>query len=314
MKTLTIIICFEYEHNHLSSSISDLLTVYNFAKEHKYDTVIYTDIGMPELNCLNRYHSSMNILNDMYEISLDYNRILFYYSGHGKGDRMMLPSNESISFLEVRKSLEGVYKNDILDNSSNSESDVQNNIEDAEESESDTEESESDTEESESDTESDISIHSKDKKKIIKDILCIIDTCFSSAMNLPFILDNNIFRVRISSTTRFTKHNILVFTSLDEKYNAVACSTGSLLTTHIFEYLKRLSQPYNFVKSVPISLNRNLQRMVNELENKILGNGIIKVDVHSSHLRDPVLWNWIGRSDSVSIKSDDSMTAIFLQY
>lgn len=144
-----------------------------------------------------------------------------------------------------------------------------------------------------------------------KRIISVFDCCNCDGLKLPFILENNEFRVA-KRDFDCPKSQIIVFTSSNSHGAALTSNTGSYFTIAFFDYLKKLSAPYDEIENKLIKYNRNLQRMCNTLSINTYKGEIVKINLHSSHVIDPVLWNWVERDDPFIIESDISLSCIVM--
>lgn len=144
-----------------------------------------------------------------------------------------------------------------------------------------------------------------------KRIISVFDCCNCDGLKLPFILENNEFSV-VKRDFDCPKSQIIVFTSSNSHGAALTSHTGSYFTIAFFDYLKKLSVPYHDIGENLILYNRNLQRMCNNLSINTYKGDIVKINLHSSHVIDPVLWNWVERDDLFIIESDISLSSILI--
>lgn len=156
---------------------------------------------------------------------------------------------------------------------------------------------------------------------ISTEIFFIFDCCNPDGMGLPFKLNNNSF---ILSTTDiklvdFIEHKILLITSSANHQKSVATQLGSLFTRYLFKILidmNNYDESYIKKENIPLSINRNLQRLTSNLSCNIrkLHTGYQQnISIYSSYVIDPVLWIWLGNHNNRDIISDYTLENIIIK-
>ena len=153
------------------------------------------------------------------------------------------------------------------------------------------------------------------------EIFIILDCCNPDGMGLPFKLKNNTFC--LSSTDmksiNFIEHKILLITSSANHQKSIATQLGSLFTRYLFKILidmNKYDKSYIEEMIIPLSINRNLQRLTSNLSCNIrkLHTGYQQnVSIYSSYIIDPVLWTWIGNYNNYNITSDYTLNNIIIK-
>lgn len=157
--------------------------------------------------------------------------------------------------------------------------------------------------------------------KITTEIFIILDCCNPDGMGLPFKLKNNLFG--LSSTDiksiDFIEHKILLITSSANHQKSVATQLGSLFTRYLFKILIDMNQydkSYITKENIPLTINRNLQRLSSNLACHIrkLHTGYQQnISIYSSYIIDPILWIWIGNRNNCDIISDYTLENIIVK-
>ena len=156
---------------------------------------------------------------------------------------------------------------------------------------------------------------------ISTEIFFIFDCCNPDGMRLPFKLNNNSF---ILSTTDlklvdFVEHKILLITSSANHQKSVATQLGSLFTRYLFKILidmNNYNESYIEKDDIPLSINRNLQRLTSNLSCHIrkLHTGYQQnISIYSSYIIDPVLWIWLGNQNNHDITNDYTLENIIIK-
>ena len=156
---------------------------------------------------------------------------------------------------------------------------------------------------------------------ISTEIFIILDCCNPDGMGLPFKLKENSFV--LSSTNMkyidFIEHKILLITSSGNHQKSVATQLGSLFTRYLFKILVDMNEYDDYYikkENIPLSINRNLQRLTNNLSCYIrkLHTGYQQnISIYSSYIIDPILWMWIGNRNNCNITSDYTLENIIIK-
>jgi hypothetical protein len=153
------------------------------------------------------------------------------------------------------------------------------------------------------------------------EIFLIFDCCNPDGMGLPFKLKNNSFV--LSSTDMklvdFIEHKVLLITSSANHQKSVATQLGSLFTRYLFKILidmNNYDESYIKKENIPLSINRNLQRLTSNLSCHIrkLHTGYQQnISIYSSYIIDPVLWLWLGNYNNHNIICDYTLENIIVK-
>lgn len=156
---------------------------------------------------------------------------------------------------------------------------------------------------------------------ISTEIFFIFDCCNPDGMGLPFKLKDNSFV--LSSTDMklidFVEHKILLITSSANHQKSVATQLGSLFTRYLFKILidmNKYDESYIKKENIPLSINRNLQRLTSNLSCNIrkLHTGYQQnISIYSSYIIDPILWIWIGNHNNRDIITDYTLENIIVK-
>lgn len=153
------------------------------------------------------------------------------------------------------------------------------------------------------------------------EIFFVFDCCNPDGMGLPFKLKDNYF---VLSTTEmrlvdFVEHKILLITSSANHQKSVATQLGSLFTRYLFKILtdmNKYDESYIKKENIPLSINRNLQRLTSNLSCNIrkLHTGYQQnISIYSSYIIDPILWFWLGNYNNHDIVSDYTLENIIVK-
>jgi hypothetical protein len=113
------------------------------------------------------------------------------------------------------------------------------------------------------------------------------------------------------------KQPILLITSSDETEKSVATKFGSFFSLHLFRILSQMNHKISSRKPIPLTSNRNLQRLIGNIASRIrqMRTGYSQtVSIYSSYVIHPILWMWIGSNKSYDIVSDLSLNVIIIRY
>jgi len=156
---------------------------------------------------------------------------------------------------------------------------------------------------------------------ISTEIFIVFDCCNPDGMGLPFKLKDNL--LVLSSTDMklidFIEHKILLITSSANHQKSVATQLGSLFTRYLFKILidmNEYDESYIKKENIPLSINRNLQRLTSNLSCYIrkLHTGYQQnISIYSSYVIDPILWIWIGNRNNRDIISDYTLENIIIK-
>lgn len=156
---------------------------------------------------------------------------------------------------------------------------------------------------------------------ISTEIFIILDCCNPDGMGLPFKLKNNSFGLSSTNmkSVSFIEHKILLITSSSNHQKSVATQLGSLFTRYLFKVLIEMNEyDLSYIKkeNIPLSINRNLQRLTSNLSCHIrkLHTGYQQnISIYSSYVIDPILWMWIGNRNNRDITSDYTLESIIIK-
>jgi hypothetical protein len=225
--------------------------------------------------------SNMSNLRSIIKSECDkYNRILFYYSGHGSYDRFVIPNNININ--NNINNIEYYYINDVLkDIIQPSESSIQGVLK------------------------SDIlSSEHENKKEKEKDIFMILDACQLSGGNLPFKMNNtgthhlnhhhNVFINKIKEDHMFTRHNIVCITSSHIYDNILISQNGSLLTYHLTAYLSELHLNIaHYSKNMKNRITYDLKTLLIKMRSECKSKFIQSINIYASKPDIYYIWLWL---------------------
>ena len=153
------------------------------------------------------------------------------------------------------------------------------------------------------------------------EIFLILDCCNPDGMGLAFKLNNNSFRL---STTNiklvdFIEHKVLLITSSANHQKSVATQLGSLFTRYLFKFLVDMNNyDESFIEkeNIPLSINRNLQRLTGNLVcyiRKYHTGYQQNISIYSSYIMDPILWLWLGNHNNCDITNDYTLENIIVK-
>lgn len=160
-----------------------------------------------------------------------------------------------------------------------------------------------------------------DNVSAITEIFIVLDCCNPDGMGLPFRLKDNLFV--LSSTdmklVEFIDNKVLLITSSANHQKSVATLLGSLFTRFLFKILIEMNS-YNslFFKKeehIPLSINRNLQRLTGNLSSnirKLQTEYQQNISIYSSYVIDPILWMWLGNHNNHNIITDYTLDNIII--
>lgn len=298
---LAILIGFEYKIDILPGTIIDLYHCYKWCQSFTSNIKILTDITCDSNKSLlseaiknklvkkdiYKFYDTVNpiiifdnLIPEITEIiknDLVDNKLIIYYTGHGVSHNNLVMPNESLLSTIL-------FKNELLKAIPNT-----------------------------------------------TEIFMIFDCCNPNGMNLPFKLSNNNFRLSLCDNINnvdFTEHKILLLTSAANHQKSVATQLGSLFTRYLFRILNEMNdvdiindfmKTYKYdnmiYENIPLSLNRNLQRLSNNLctEIKKFNAGYNQnITIYSSYVIDPILWTWLGVSNDYDITTDYTLNKILV--
>jgi len=154
----------------------------------------------------------------------------------------------------------------------------------------------------------------------ITEIFIILDCCNPDGMGLPFKLKGNLFV--LSSTDmkliEFIDNKVLLITSSANHQKSIATQLGSLFTRYLFKILIEMNSYDEFYakrEHIPLSINRNLQRLTSNLSSNIrkLQTGYQQnISIYSSYIIDPILWMWLGNRNNHNIITDYTLDNIIV--
>lgn len=277
---IAILINFEYKTNVLPGASIDLYLAYKHLNSYGYDIIIFTDISELNTNIINRAIKTNIIDDNIYNF---YKKITPFVGNENDLLENIKTSCEGYNYCFLYFSGHATPTHMIVHNEYTiSFNKFQNEI------------------------------MNRQNLRIVG----LFDCCNCNGLNLPFILKDNEFRT-INQNIDFDKINSfdctlsksIIFTSSNSNGAALACNLVSFMTSIFFKYLDDLSIPYDDMEDLS-KYNRNLQRMCNSMSTQIDRGGSVKVNVYSSHIIDPVLWNWVERKDKFVIESSDSPFAL----
>ena len=132
------------------------------------------------------------------------------------------------------------------------------------------------------------------KKQIskFKSVLCILDCCESTGLNLPFKLVNNVYRFENEG---FDKSKIICISSSLSEQDSIIMKTGSLFTRYLFRLLinKKMSLPQLLKR-----INSNIYKIISKYNTKQT------VNVYSSYPDLTYIFGWLYGNINIDIRID----------
>lgn len=279
-----IIIAFEYRcsanTSRLTGVINDMVLVYKYS--HKIcdklyvisdieERVLRTVLEANKSSCketpivIYRVVDVQTLADTMNSISIQGDKLLIYYSGHGvltykstersliniaKGEAILLPDNSKLSFRRFR---------DII----------------------------------------------LDKLTVKSQVLFILDCCNPSSLSLPYVLNDNGYLNLRNETVQtiplpkrekvnrekffYTSHRIIVLASTRTRGQSISTINGSVFTQSLFKETGTLDEELLTLKSISVKFNKlssNIKAIFNRYESFC---------VYTSHPHITKLWNWLTR-------------------
>lgn len=143
------------------------------------------------------------------------------------------------------------------------------------------------------------------------EVFWILDCCNPTGLHLPFLLDHNNF-VLSSAKISCVLQPILLIISSNSEEKSVTSDMGSLFSRELFRLLHTL----NSGNTTFSGRNRNMRRLLGNLSSAIrkMHTGYTQtLSIYSSYIIDPVLWLWIGSTDTNDVVADMSLSTIIIR-
>ena len=149
-------------------------------------------------------------------------------------------------------------------------------------------------------------------------VFCILDCCNPSGFSLPYILSENRFLLVKNHEygTKFCTQPFLLITSANTNEKSAATKYGSIFSKYLFELLTDMNSYTALYKNleIPLEINRNLHRLVCNLNSKIKNDHRDwnqTISIYSSLLIDPILPFWIG-NNPINVTTDETLTTLII--
>jgi hypothetical protein len=286
-----ILIGFEYKNDYLPGTIIDLYHCYKWCKSFNCVTKILTDIE----------NVNEDILRDAIDNKLARKDLLKFYDSASP----TIISNLTTLIAEIRNIINNIYDNRLIIYYTGHGVSYDNLV-----------------------LPDDTLLSMNDLKKIIlentlstTEIFIVLDCCNPNGIGLPFKLNGNMFELSTTdmSALDFIEHRILLITSSADHQKSVATHLGSLFTRYLFQMLIDMnSYDKSWIKkeNIPLSVNRNLQRLTGNLICAIrkLHTGYQQnISIYSSYIIDPILWSWLGNNNDHDVVVDYTLNNIIVR-
>jgi len=265
-----VIIGFEYKVNKLTGAIVDIYRAYNWCESFGCNIYVLTDIiNIKTTVVKHEVKDARGLLDNISKIldkEIKDNKLILYYSGHGKKESMVMPDQSLLSFVKFRDEIINILSETV-------------------------------------------------------EIFWILDCCNPNGLYLPYKLEKEHF-ILSSLKIKCVKQPIMLITSAEPHEKSIATKNGSIFSENLFRILSELNNDddipitRNNKVVIPITKNRNLTRLINNLTSSMrkLKTGYTQtVSVYSSYITDPVLWMWIGSSKKYDIVTDITLSTLIIR-
>lgn len=207
------------------------------------------------------YTNKYDMINIIKKYILESDELFIYYSGHGLNNKFVLP-------LYVKNKL---CDKNIIDNNDNY---YHTN---------------------------DFIINIIDNTNNKCEILLLIDCCQLTEILLPFKMNNNIYRINLTSERNYPSQKIICFTSSHYNEDVLISSNGSLFTKYFFKYMNEFNNGHIFDKVKKYHISNILNTLTKECE-LIFDQ---TPSVYSSYPDLKLIWFWlIGKNKKFNIEFD----------
>jgi Caspase domain len=297
-----ILVVFEYKTNILTGARMDLEYAYKWCQSFNCDIHVFTDIESEDyISTKNKSELESGLIWILKHGIIDH-KLVLYYSGHGIMESMVMPDQGTLLFIDFRNIILsnlspqteifwildccnplGLYLPYKLNENGFSLTNTTNN-----------------------------------PPSPIKERS---GSWSGSGNDLPNDMNwKDIPQQEKSSTAHkiiWALQPILLITSAKHNEKSVATKSGSLFSKCLFELLTDMNHDrFKFIDIIPISINRNLRRLIGNLSSSIRTNHTgyqQTVSIYSSYIFDPILWMWVGSNKYHDIVSDASFSTLIIR-
>lgn len=127
------------------------------------------------------------------------------------------------------------------------------------------------------------------------EIMIIMDCCNGIGLNLPYVLNDNIYRLTYGKHI-FVLPKIICISSSTKMEKSLATKNGSLFTRNLFQLLSN-------------ELNISLRDLLNKI-NRLKHINLQKVTIHASYPTLKIIWGWFYGYAPISVTIDSDTSSI----